>query len=170
LHKALELKLFEDQKDTIKLSSLVSNVIDNETQDKIDVVKQPADQALRLQRDSATDVLNYVASIFARGDVNEHALADLIAGRKPEELIEVGWRFLPAAWGKGYATETGQALVRLGIEEHGLPRIIAMAMIANTASCRAIGKCGLSPAGDYVVLGQPARLFEITRTQYEAAS
>ena len=40
LHKALELKLFEDQKDSIKLSSLVSNVIDRETQEKIDVVKQ----------------------------------------------------------------------------------------------------------------------------------
>ena len=39
LHKALELKLFEDQKDTIKLTSLVSNVVDKENQEKIDVVK-----------------------------------------------------------------------------------------------------------------------------------
>jgi serine protein kinase len=40
LHKALELKLFEDQKDSIKLTSLVSTVVDKETQEKIDVVKQ----------------------------------------------------------------------------------------------------------------------------------
>ena len=39
LQKALELKLFEDQKDTIKLTSLVSNVVDKDTQEKIDVVK-----------------------------------------------------------------------------------------------------------------------------------
>jgi serine protein kinase len=39
LHKALELKLFEDQKDSIKLTSLVSNVVDQDTQEKIDVVK-----------------------------------------------------------------------------------------------------------------------------------
>ena len=39
LHKALQLKLFEDQKDSIKLTSLVSNVVDQETQQKIDVVK-----------------------------------------------------------------------------------------------------------------------------------
>ena len=39
LQKALELKLFEDQKDTIKLTNLVSNVVDKETQEKIDVVK-----------------------------------------------------------------------------------------------------------------------------------
>ena len=35
LHRALEQKLFEDQKDTIKLTSLVSNAIDKETQEKI---------------------------------------------------------------------------------------------------------------------------------------
>src|SRR5256714_14419269 len=39
LHKALELKLFEDQKDSIKLTSLVSTVVDRDTQEKIDVVK-----------------------------------------------------------------------------------------------------------------------------------
>jgi serine protein kinase len=36
---ALELKLFEDQKDSIKLTSLVSTVVDKDTQEKIDVVK-----------------------------------------------------------------------------------------------------------------------------------
>lgn len=40
LRRALEMKLFEDQKDTIKLTSLVSNVVDKETQEKIEVVKQ----------------------------------------------------------------------------------------------------------------------------------
>lgn len=39
LHKALELKLFEDQKDSIKLTSLVSSVTDKDTQEKIDIVK-----------------------------------------------------------------------------------------------------------------------------------
>ena len=68
LHKALELKIFEDQKDSIKLTSLVSSMVDKETQEKIDVVKS------RLIKDygycdvCATDVLNYIASIFARGD------------------------------------------------------------------------------------------------------
>src|SRR3990167_4370609 len=37
LHKALELKLFEDQKDSIKLTSLVTNVINRQTQEKIDI-------------------------------------------------------------------------------------------------------------------------------------
>ena len=69
LHKALEAKLFEDQKDSIKLTSLVSNVIDRETQAKIDVVKQRLIKNFGYDEVSATDVLNFVASIFARGDV-----------------------------------------------------------------------------------------------------
>ncbi len=68
LHKALELKLFEDQKDSIKLTSLVSQVIDKDTQEKIDVVKSRLVRDFGYNEQSATDVLNYVASIFARGD------------------------------------------------------------------------------------------------------
>jgi serine protein kinase len=69
LYKALELKLFEDQKDTIKLTSLVSKVVDADTQAKIDVVKARLIRDFGYDDESATDVLNYVASIFARGDV-----------------------------------------------------------------------------------------------------
>jgi serine protein kinase len=71
LHKALELKLFEDQKDTIKLTSLVSNVVDRATQEKIDVVKARLIKNFGYDEISATDVLNFVASIFARGDVKK---------------------------------------------------------------------------------------------------
>jgi serine protein kinase len=71
LHRALEQKLFEDQKDTIKLTSLVSNAIDKETQEKIAVVKERMIRDFGYNEESATDVLNYVASIFARGDSRE---------------------------------------------------------------------------------------------------
>ncbi len=68
LREALEKKLFEDQKDTIKLTSLVSNVVDRETQEKIDVVRQRLVRDFGYTDESASDVLQYVASIFARGD------------------------------------------------------------------------------------------------------
>jgi serine protein kinase len=71
LQKALELKLFEDQKDTIKLSSLVSNVVDKATQEKIDVVKSRLIRNYGYNEASATDVLNFVASIFARGQTKK---------------------------------------------------------------------------------------------------
>ncbi len=71
LHKALELKLFEDQKDSIRLTTLVSNVVDRETQERIDVVKERMIRNYNYCDICATDVLNFVASIFARGDVKE---------------------------------------------------------------------------------------------------
>jgi len=71
LYRALELKLFEDQKDTIKLTSLVSNVVDADTQAKIDVVKTRLIRDYGYDDESATDVLTFVASIFARGDAKQ---------------------------------------------------------------------------------------------------
>jgi serine protein kinase len=69
LHKALELKLFEDQKDTIKLTVHVSKVVDKEAQAKIDVVKNRLIKNYGYCDICASDALGFVASIFARGDV-----------------------------------------------------------------------------------------------------
>ncbi len=71
LRRALELKLFEDQKDTIKLKTLVTAAVDKDTQEKIDIIKSRLIKYFGYNEVSATDVLNYVASIFARGDAKE---------------------------------------------------------------------------------------------------
>ena len=71
LRRALELKLFEDQKDSIKLKTLVSAVVDKDTQEKIDIIKSRLIKNFGYNEVSATDVLNYVASIFARGDAKD---------------------------------------------------------------------------------------------------
>ena len=70
LHRALELKLFEDSKDSIKLTSLISQSMDPDTQAKIDVVKQRLIDHYGYCDVCARDVLQYVASIFARGDAS----------------------------------------------------------------------------------------------------
>ncbi len=71
LHRALELKLFEDSKDSIKLTSLVTDTADPDQQAKIEVVKQRLIDNYGYDEQSANDVLQYVASIFARGDAKE---------------------------------------------------------------------------------------------------
>lgn len=71
LRRALELKLFEDQKDSIKLTSLVTNVIDKATQEKIEIVKSRLIRDYGYCASCSNDVLTYVASIFARGDIKE---------------------------------------------------------------------------------------------------
>jgi serine protein kinase len=71
LRRALELKLFEDQKDSIKLTSVISSSVDRESQEKIEIVKSRMKKELGYCEICATDVLNFVASIFARGDAQE---------------------------------------------------------------------------------------------------
>lgn len=70
LAKALQLKVFDDVKDTIKLSSLSSEAasVDPELQEKIDAIKSRLIKNFGYNEQSATDVLEYVASIFAAGD------------------------------------------------------------------------------------------------------
>ena len=46
-------------------------MVDKETQEKIDVVRSRLIKNFGYDEESATDVLNFVASIFARGDAKE---------------------------------------------------------------------------------------------------
>jgi len=74
LKKALEAKLFEDTKDHIKLSALNvsgATVVDPDLQEKIDAIKQRLIKQYGYNDKSARDVLDYVGSIFARGDLAE---------------------------------------------------------------------------------------------------
>ena len=69
LKRALEAKLFEDTRHTIKLSSLSSeaSICDPELQEKIDAIKTRLVKQYGYNWQSATDVLDYVSSIFASG-------------------------------------------------------------------------------------------------------
>jgi len=74
LRKALEAKLFEDVKDTIKLSALSvsgATVVDKDIQEKIDAVKTRLINEFGYNERSATDVLEFCGGIFARGDLAE---------------------------------------------------------------------------------------------------
>jgi serine protein kinase len=54
-----------------QVKTLVSAVVDKETQEKIDIIKSRLIKYFGYNEVSATDVLNYVASIFARGDAKD---------------------------------------------------------------------------------------------------
>jgi serine protein kinase len=72
LQRALELKLFQDQKDSIRLSGVISDALDKESQEKIEIVKTRLMRYYGYDEASANDVLHYVASIFARGELKQH--------------------------------------------------------------------------------------------------
>jgi len=75
LRRALEAKTFEDRRDTIQLTSLVSTVVDPDAQDKIAVIRDRLMREFGYDEVSADEVLQHVAGLFARGDV-KHGEAD----------------------------------------------------------------------------------------------
>lgn len=71
LKRALEAKIFEDVKDTVKLASLTKEAValDPELQEKIDAIKTRLIKQYGYNDQSAADVLEYVSAIFSRGDI-----------------------------------------------------------------------------------------------------
>ncbi|WP_033220632.1 GNAT family N-acetyltransferase [Kitasatospora phosalacinea] len=64
-------------------------------------------------------------------------------GLEGTDGLELGYRLLPAARGRGYATEAAAALVRAAFEELGAERVAATTMAVNTASRRVLERAGL---------------------------
>jgi ribosomal-protein-alanine N-acetyltransferase len=56
--------------------------------------------------------------------------------------VDIGYRFLPDCWGKGYATESALALMSTA-GEHGISRVIGLVEPENGASARVLEKLGL---------------------------
>jgi RimJ/RimL family protein N-acetyltransferase len=57
--------------------------------------------------------------------------------------VEVGWRLVPAARGRGLATEAGAAAMGYGFSEGGLERIVSIYEPENVASGKVMEHLGL---------------------------
>ncbi len=79
--------------------------------------------------------------------------------------IEIGYRFFPEYWGRGYATEMTQALLRYGFEQVGLAQIVAVTNPENAASQHVLEKCGLQFQGLAHYYGGEVRFYTLDRPQ-----
>ena len=57
--------------------------------------------------------------------------------------VEVGWRFDPAVWGMGYASEGARAALAEGFDTLGLEEIYYVPQAENTASSRVCDRIGM---------------------------
>ena len=69
----------------------------------------------------------------------------------PAGTVEIGWRLGADHWGRGYATEAAQALLRLGFEARGLDEIVAFAVPENRRSIAVMERLGMcrDPGRDF---------------------
>ena len=58
------------------------------------------------------------------------------------EDVDIGFAFLPAYWGRGYAREAAVATLAQAREVFGLARVVAIASPANTSSIRLLESVG----------------------------
>jgi len=83
--------------------------------------------------------------------------------RPERNETDLGYRFLPSRWGKGYATEAAIACLDYGFGHLQLDRITAAAHIENIASLRILEKCGMRYLRDEEVDHCPVKSFERVR-------
>ena len=85
---------------------------------------------------------------------------------RPElDEVDLGYRFIKSAWGKGYASEAAMASIRYGFEKLGLRRIVGRAMCGNLASLKVLEKCGMKFIGEEIVDEHPARTYEVRKVE-----
>jgi RimJ/RimL family protein N-acetyltransferase len=83
-------------------------------------------------------------------------------------LIEIGYRYIRAAWGRGVATEAGRAVLDHGFRVLGFDPIVAVAARENTASRRVLEKLGLGYRGLRFHYGFDLPFYELSRAAYLA--
>jgi RimJ/RimL family protein N-acetyltransferase len=75
--------------------------------------------------------------------------------------VDVGYRFLPAYWGAGLATEASRAAVDYGFTRLRLGRIIGLVDPKNAASVRVLEKLGMTPVGMMEFRGHSVARYQI---------
>lgn len=65
--------------------------------------------------------------------------------------VEIGWRLARTAWGRGYATEAGRAVLEHGFTTLGLDEIVSFTTRANLRSRAVMERLGMTrdPAEDF---------------------
>lgn len=81
----------------------------------------------------------------------------------PAQELEIGWRLLPAHWGRGYATEAARAMIDFGFRELGAPRLFSIADPRNIASTRVMDRLGMRSLGLQWHYGSDAATYVLDR-------
>ncbi len=85
-------------------------------------------------------------------------------------LIEIGYRYVAAAWGQGVGTEAARAALDHGFRVLAIDPIVAVAHPDNGASHRVLQKIGLAHAGRAFHYKQWLTFCRLSRADYLATS
>jgi ribosomal-protein-alanine N-acetyltransferase len=75
--------------------------------------------------------------------------------------VELGYTLARSAWGRGYATELGRALIQYAFDVLKAPRVVAQVEPPNLASRRVLEKLGMTEREQRTAYGRPHLLYAI---------
>ncbi len=84
-----------------------------------------------------------------------------------KNVDELGYRFLPEYWGKGYATETAIAALNYAFNEIKTDVVYAMAVTENTGSNRVLQKLGFEELGTFLDDGDLCYWYKLEKENYK---
>ncbi len=85
-------------------------------------------------------------------------------------LIELGYRYVRAAWGRGIATEAAGAVLEHGFKALRLDPIVAVAHPDNLASLRVLDKLGFHGQGRTRYYDTEVAYYRLDRSRHLAAA
>ena len=80
-----------------------------------------------------------------------------------KNIYELGYRFLPDFWGKGYATESAKASLDLGFNQLNADKIYAYADVENQSSNYILTKLGFENKGAFLDKGDHCNWYELEK-------
>jgi RimJ/RimL family protein N-acetyltransferase len=88
--------------------------------------------------------------------------------------VDIGWRLIPEAWGKGYASEGARRCLDYAFETRSLDRIVSVCPRSNTNSERVMKRIGMQRQSVFIhpkLIGYPhledCLWYEISRARWE---
>lgn len=104
--------------------------------------------------------------VFEHQDDCIRLIGGMAIGPLRDEPHELGYWITPDAWGRGYATEAGAAVLRAA-RAAGIRHVTAGHFIDNPASGRVLRKLGFRPTGGVVSLYSRGRGAEAPCARFE---
>ncbi|MDE0536885.1 GNAT family N-acetyltransferase [Tenacibaculum sp. L6] len=82
------------------------------------------------------------------------------------DFIDIGYRFIPRFWGKGYASESAFACLDFGFKEMNYDIIYGAADVENIGSNKILQKIGLQFVNEFSFKGVDVNWYELKKSDY----